>query len=293
MADKKISELTQTTSINSSDVIVINQNGETKTAAVSTFPTTTIVDNVTSTSTTSALSANQGKILNDIATTLGSKTADISNMSLRDYVLALEQRIATLENNQGASGGGGDTTVSVTGISLSQSTLSITVGRTATLSYTISPSNATNQKVTWSASNSNVTVSNGVVTANTVGSSVVTVTTADGGYTASCSITVAESVAPTTGVIAYVNLANGNTTDSSGNGNNATLTGTYTATSDGITFNGVSSTGLIDSGLKLFQNGETEYTLKYIAKAQVPTSSTAGYVFAIGTTMDKLLGHMY
>ena len=293
MADKKISELTQTTSINSSDVIVINQNGETKTAAVSTFPTTTIVDNVTSTSTTSALSANQGKILNDIATTLGSKTADISNMSLRDYVLALEQRIATLENNQGASGGGGDTTVSVTGITLSQSTLSITVGRTATLSYTISPSNATNQNVTWSASNSNVTVSNGVITANTVGSSVVTVTTADGGFTASCSITVAEAVAPTTGVIAYVNLANGNTTDSSGNGNNATLTGTYTAASDGITFNGVSSTGLIDSGLKLFQNGETAYTLKYIAKAQVPTSSTAGYVFAIGTTMDKLLGHMY
>ena len=292
MADTKISELTQTTSINSSDVIVINQNGETKTAAVSTFPTTTIVDNVTSTSTTSALSANQGKILNDIATTLESKTADISNMSLRDYVLALEQRIATLENNQGASGGG-DTTVSVTGISLSQLTLSITVGRTATLSYTISPSNATNQNVTWSASNSNVTVSNGVVTANTVGDSVVTVTTADGGHTASCSITVSEAVAPTTGVIAHVNLANGNTTDSSGNGNNATLTGQYTAASDGITFNGASSTGLIDSGLRLFQNGETEYTLKYIAKAQVPNSSSAGYIFAIGTTMDKLLGHMY
>ena len=292
MADRKISELTQTTSINSSDVIVINQNGETKTAAVSTFPTTTIVDDVASTSTTSALSANQGKILNDIATTLESKTADISNMSLRDYVLALEQRIATLENNQGASGGG-DTTVSVTGISLSQSTLSITVGGTATLSYTISPSNATNQNVTWSASNSNVTVSNGVVTANTVGDSVVTVTTADGGHTASCSITVSEAVAPTTGVIAHVNLANGNTTDSSGNGNNATLTGTYTAASDGVTFNGASSTGLIDSGLRLFQNGETEYTLKYVAKAQVPTSSTAGYIFAIGTTMDKLLGHMY
>ena len=291
MADRKISELTQTTSINSSDIIVINQNGETKTAAVSTFPTTTIVDDVASTSTTSGLSANQGKILNDIATTLENKTADISNMSLRDYVLALEQRIATLENNHG--GGGGDTTVSVTGISLSQSTLSITVGRTATLSYTISPSNATNQNVTWSASNSNVTVSNGVVTANTVGSSVVTVTTVDGGHTASCSITVAEAVAPTTGVIAYVNLANGNTTDSSGNGNNATLTGTYTTASDGVTFNGASSTGLIDSGLKLFQNGETAYTLKYIAKAQVPTSSTAGYVFAIGTTMDKLLGHMY
>ena len=28
-------------------------------------------------------------------------------------------------------------------------------------------------------------------------------------------------------------------------------------------------------------------------EAQVPTSSTAGYIFAIGTTMNKLLGHMY
>ena len=206
MADTKISELTQTTSINSSDVIVINQNGETKTAAVSTFPTTTIVDDVASTSTTSALSANQGKILNDIATTLESKTADISNMSLRDYVLALEQRIATLENNQGASGGG-DTTVRVTGISLSQSTLSITVGRTETLSYTISPSNATNQNVTWSASNSNVTVSNGVVTAVSAGSATITASTVDGNYTANCSITVSASTVVSG---SYVTDENGN-----------------------------------------------------------------------------------
>lgn len=88
-----------------------------------------------------------------------------------------------------------DTTVSVTGITLSKETSSLTVGNSETLTYTIIPSNATNKNVTWSVNNSNASVTQGgVITANTAGEAIVTVTTADGNYTDSCTFTiVAES----------------------------------------------------------------------------------------------------
>lgn len=80
--------------------------------------------------------------------------------------------------------------VAVTGVKLDQTTLTLNAGKTAQLTATVSPSNATNKSVTWSASNSNVSVSDGKVTAKTAGSAIVTVTTADGGYTAQCNVTV-------------------------------------------------------------------------------------------------------
>lgn len=80
--------------------------------------------------------------------------------------------------------------VAVTGVKLDQTTLTLNAGESAQLTATVSPSNATNKSVTWSASNSNVSVSGGKVTAKTAGSAIVTVTTADGGYTAQCNVTV-------------------------------------------------------------------------------------------------------
>ncbi len=81
--------------------------------------------------------------------------------------------------------------VAVTGVSLAPSTLNLTVGDTSNLTVTIAPANATNQGVSWSSSHSNfASVSNGTVTANAAGSATITVTTADGGFTATCSVTV-------------------------------------------------------------------------------------------------------
>lgn len=85
------------------------------------------------------------------------------------------------------------TVIAVTSVSLGKNTLSIKKGESATLTATVKPSNATNQSVKWSTSNSNVTVSNGEVTGKAVGTSVVTVTTDDGGYTAKCTVNVAEN----------------------------------------------------------------------------------------------------
>ena len=85
------------------------------------------------------------------------------------------------------------TVIVVTSVSLDKNTLSIKKGESAILTATVKPLNATNQSVKWSTSNSNVTVSNGEVTGKAVGTSVVTVTTDDGGYTAQCTVNVAEN----------------------------------------------------------------------------------------------------
>ena len=85
-------------------------------------------------------------------------------------------------------------TVSATGVTLSQTELSLVKGATATLTATVVPSDATNQKVRWSSNNTSVaTVENGTVTAVSGGTATITVTTEDGNHTATCEVTVTVS----------------------------------------------------------------------------------------------------
>lgn len=86
-------------------------------------------------------------------------------------------------------------TVKATGVSLNKTSMALQVGDAQTLVATVAPTNATNKSVTWSSSNTQVaTVSNtGVVKAIKAGTSVITVKTSDGGYTAKCNVTVANS----------------------------------------------------------------------------------------------------
>lgn len=84
------------------------------------------------------------------------------------------------------------TNVSVTAVALDKTTLSLKPEATAALVATITPSEATNKKVTWSSSSETVaTVSDGTVTAVAEGTATITVRTEDGGFTATCTITVA------------------------------------------------------------------------------------------------------
>ena len=79
----------------------------------------------------------------------------------------------------------------VTGVKLDKETLALYTGDSATLTATVEPSDAANQNVTWQSDNANVaTVQNGTVTAVGAGETTISVTTEDGGYTATCKVTV-------------------------------------------------------------------------------------------------------
>lgn len=85
----------------------------------------------------------------------------------------------------------GTVSVPVTGVSLNASSGELEVGGSVTLVAAITPTDATNKAVTWESSAPAVaSVSNGVVSALTAGTTVITVKTADGGYTASYNLTV-------------------------------------------------------------------------------------------------------
>ena len=84
-----------------------------------------------------------------------------------------------------------DQTYSVTGVALAPDKAVMYVGDTKNLTVEFTPSNATNKNVTWKSSDEAVaTVVDGVVTAVGKGTATITVTTEDGGFTATCEITV-------------------------------------------------------------------------------------------------------
>ena len=92
--------------------------------------------------------------------------------------------------------------VSVTGVTLNKTSTSIQVGGTETLTATVSPKDAANKKVTWKSSNAAIASvdANGKVTGVKAGEATITVTTEDGGKTATCKVTVSDKEIKVTGV---------------------------------------------------------------------------------------------
>ena len=86
------------------------------------------------------------------------------------------------------------TVVEPTSISLNSSQITLEEGKTATLTATVSPNNASDKTVTWTSNNTSVaTVSNGVVTAKAAGTATITAKTSNN-LTATCKITVTKKV---------------------------------------------------------------------------------------------------
>jgi hypothetical protein len=80
----------------------------------------------------------------------------------------------------------------VTGVTLDKATLSVAVGATGQITATVTPSDADDPSVTWSSSAAAVASvsATGLVTGVSAGTATITVTTADGGFTAECAVTV-------------------------------------------------------------------------------------------------------
>lgn len=91
--------------------------------------------------------------------------------------------------------------IAVTSITLDSTSITLVEGENHTLTATISPSNAENQKVLWSSNTSSVaSVKDGIVTAIKVGTATITAKSDDGGKTATCEVTVSAKVYPVTEV---------------------------------------------------------------------------------------------
>ena len=119
-------------------------------------------------------------------------------------VMALAEGTATVTATTNSGGFTASCTVTVyphvSGVTLTPSALSLKVGDDPfTLNAIVSPDNALNRTVNWSSSAPSVAAvdENGSVTAVADGTATITVTTDDGGYTASCVVTV---IQPVTGV---------------------------------------------------------------------------------------------
>ena len=120
---------------------------------------------------------------------------------------------------------------SVKGVYLNYDKLDLAVGKSTTLKAIFDPDNAINQSVTWESSNTSVaTVENGLVTAVAVGETDVKVTSAEGGFTATCHVTTyikteSDTYVPDTSDTSIYFITN----DTLSNG-------TYDATADEYTF---------------------------------------------------------
>ena len=103
----------------------------------------------------------------------------------------------------------------VTGVTLTPETLSMMIGESADLSVNVEPYAALNKNVTYTTSDPSVVTVNatGKVRAVGAGTAVVTVTTVDGGFTDTCTVTVIEDLPPIlfdfTGVVGVETLEGG------------------------------------------------------------------------------------
>jgi uncharacterized protein YjdB len=88
----------------------------------------------------------------------------------------------------------------VTGVTLNKTELTLENGKSETLTAAVTPSEATNQKISWSSSNNSVCTvdQSGKVTAIRNGSANITVATSDGNFTAECKVNV---ITPVTGIM--------------------------------------------------------------------------------------------
>ncbi len=123
---------------------------------------------------------------------LGEKSIDVNrdtltcfdnSLDLNEYSTTIVPAAFTVEKGK----------IAVSNVTLDKETLTLKEGETTKLTATVEPENADNTAVTWGSDNPAIATvaADGTVTAVKSGTAKITVTTEDGGKTASCAVTVA------------------------------------------------------------------------------------------------------
>lgn len=196
-----------------------------------------------------------------------SNKTEIAEVSNNGTVTAKALGTATITATVGSYTATCEVTVAVpvTGVTLDKETMSLTAGSTGTLTATITPENATNKDLTWTSDKEEVaTVSDGVVSAVAAGTAHITVTTADGGKTATCVVTVtrrsSSSSRPSYPITTPDKTENGSVTvtpTSAKRGSTVTITVTPDA---GYVLDELTVTDKDGKELSLTKKSDTEYT---------------------------------
>ena len=137
----------------------------------------------------------------DKSVTWSSSDAAVATVSQTGEVTGVKKGTATITVTTNDGGKTATCTVTViarvASVSLDKDALELAEGESSTLTATIAPDNANEKSVTWSSSDEAVAKvdQTGKVTAVKKGTATITVTTTDGGKTASCTVTVIAKVA--------------------------------------------------------------------------------------------------
>ena len=156
----------------------------------------------------------------------------------------------------------------VEGVTLNKSALILEQGDNEVLVATVLPENAVDKTVTWSSDNDSIATVDqfGNVVAVGEGTAVITVTTTNGGYTASCVVTVTGRSSSSASVTRYdvtVEETSNGTVKVSNSRPSAGLTVTVTLTPDeGYKADGVTVTDAKGNAVAVTDKGDSKYTFR-------------------------------
>ena len=142
-----------------------------------------------------------------------SSNENVATVSATGEVTAVAVGNATITTKTVDGNKKADCDVTVTGITVERismkSLMLLEMGGKETLSYSIVPENASNKAVTWKSSNESVATVNatGEVTAKAIGNAEITITTQDGGKTATCNVQVVNQLRKMTLTVNLLNPA--------------------------------------------------------------------------------------
>lgn len=176
----KVKVTTPSTSISLSSTSLKMYTTQTKTLKATVKPTTASNKNVT----WSSSNPNVAKVDSNGKITAVAKGSAVITCKAKDGASSATCKVTVTKK------------INVNGISLNKSSKTIYKGNTYQLTATVSPSNASNKKVTWKSDNTSVASvdSSGKVTAKKNGTAIIMATTADGKMIATCKVTVKTKV---------------------------------------------------------------------------------------------------